>query len=322
MNIVEPNKTSEIKPTHHRWCYLNGELIEANMAVLPITTQAFNYGTAVFEGIRGYIHYSDRKVNVFRLDDHIKRFCQSASLLLIDDLPEHHTLKELILSLLKRNETCSDCYIRPIAYKRNLLPGNGFGVKLSGVSNGLSVNSLNMRSYVKQDGIACTISGWRRVADNSIPARAKITGSYVNSALAMEAAQRGGYNDAIMLNTHGYVAEATTSNVFIVKNGKLITPPVTAHILEGITRDTVITLAETFLDLKVEERDILPSELLTADECFLTGTGVEISPVSQIDHRKLNSMDIHGISMTIKYLYEQSVRGELNTFNHWLTPVY
>ncbi|UPT56615.1 branched-chain amino acid transaminase [Dickeya zeae] len=322
MNTVDPDKISEIKPVHHRWSYLNGAFIEANVAALPITTQAFNYGTAVFEGIRGYTNRSTGRVNIFRLDDHIKRLCQSASLLLIDDLPEHQALKESILSLLRRNEASSDCYIRPIAYKHHLLPGSGFGVKLSGVSNGLSVNSLNMRSYVKQDGIACTISGWRRVADNAIPARAKITGSYVNSALAMEAAQRGGYNDAIMINNHGYVAEATTSNIFMVKNGKLITPPVTAHILEGITRDTVITLAKTCLDLRVEERDILPSELLTADECFLTGTGVEISPVNQIDHRKLNSMDIHSISMSIKVLYEQSVRGELDVFDHWLTPVY
>lgn len=322
MNVVEPDKIDEVKPAHHRWSYLNGEFIEANVAALPITTQAFNYGTAVFEGIRGYTCFLDRKVNIFRLDEHLNRLCQSASLLLIDDLPEHQALKELILSLLKRNKANRDCYIRPIAYKRHLLPGSGFGVKLSGVSSGLSVNSLNMRAYVKQDGIACTISGWRRVADNAIPARAKITGSYVNSALAMEAAQRGGYNDAIMLNNHGYVAEATTSNVFMVKNGKLITPPVTAHILEGITRDTVITLARTSLGLKVEERDILPSELLTADECFLTGTGVEISPVSQIDHCKLHSMDNQGISMAIKALYEQAVRGELRAFSHWLTPVY
>ncbi|MEM6160963.1 branched-chain amino acid transaminase [Erwinia sp. P6884] len=328
MNVAYPNKISEIseiseiKPAHHRWSYLNGEFIESDLAVLPITTQAFNYGTAVFEGIRGYTHDSDGEVNIFRLDDHINRLCQSASLLLINDLPEHQVLKKLIVSLLARNKTRNDCYIRPIAYKHHLLPGSGFGVKLSGVSSGLSVNSLNMSSYIKEGGIACTISGWRRVADNSIPARAKITGSYVNSALAMEAAQRGGYDDAIMLNGHGYVAEATTSNVFMVKNGKLITPPTTAHILEGITRDTVITLATNYLDLKVEARDILPSELLTADECFLTGTGVEISPVSQIDHHKLNSMDTHSISMTIKGLYEQSVRGELNVFNHWLTPVY
>lgn len=321
MSVNDPDKTSEVKSPHHLWSYLNGDFIEASSAVLPITTQAFNYGTAVFEGIRGYRDFTGEKVNVFRLDDHLNRLIQSASLLLIDDLPDRLALKELTLKLLKRNEVNSDCYIRPIAYKNHLLPGSGFGVKLSGVSSGLSVNSLNMRSYIKPGGIVCTLSGWRRVADNSIPARAKITGSYVNSALAMEAAHRGGYDDAIMLNNHGNVAEATTSNVFIVKNGKLITPPISAHILEGITRDTVIELATTCLDLKVEQRDILPSEILTADECFLTGTGVEISPVIQVDHRKLNSMDTQSVSMSVKALYEQLVRGQLSAYNHWLTPV-
>jgi branched-chain amino acid aminotransferase len=321
MTISDADKRDETRSPHHLWSYLNGEFITADSALLPVTTQAFNYGTAVFEGIRGYAHHADNTVNVFRLDDHINRLIQSALLLLIDDLPEPQALKALTLALLKKNDVEDDCYIRPIAYKRHLLPGTGFGVKLSGVSSGLSVNSLNMRAYIKQGGVKCTVSGWRRIADNSIPARAKITGSYVNSALAMEAAHRGGYDDAIMLNHHGYVAEATTSNVFILKNRTLITPPVTAHILEGITRSTVIELATTCLDLRVEQRDILPSELLTADECFLTGTGVEISPVIQIDHRKLNSMDEKSISLSVKGLYEKLVRGQLTAFNHWLTPV-
>ncbi|AHG21712.1 branched-chain amino acid aminotransferase [Chania multitudinisentens RB-25] len=322
MKTPEINNESDVKQAHHRWAYLNEEFVEANKALLPVTTQAFNYGTAVFEGIRGYLSADSRSVNIFRLNEHIKRLLCSASLLMIDELPEQNTFKELMLTLLRRNEVKGNCYIRPIAYKRNLLPNSGFGVKLSGVSSGLSINSLNMQSYVKQDGIKCTLSSWRRVSDNSIPARAKITGSYVNSALAMEAAVRGGYDDAIMLNNHGYLSEATTSNVFIVKDGKLITPPITAHILEGITRDTVITLAATYLDLKVEERDILPSELLTADECFLSGTGVEISPVTQIDHKTLSSTNPHSVTMVIKGLYLQAVRGELNEFHHWLTPVY
>ncbi|UTH75624.1 branched-chain amino acid transaminase [Chromobacterium sp. IIBBL 290-4] len=318
---AETEKSSQAKPAHHRWSYLNGEFVEAQSASLPITTQAFNYGTAVFEGIRGYQSSADGKVNIFRLDDHLARLSQSASLLLIHDLPKLEAFRELVLTLLKRNEASGDCYIRPIAYKRNLLPGSGFGVKLSGVSNGLTVNSLSMGAYVKQDGISCTISSWRRVADNSIPARAKITGSYVNSALAMEAAQIGGHDDAIMLNNLGYVAEATTSNVFIVKNQTLITPPITAHILEGITRDTVIAIASHVLGLKVVERDILPSELLTADECFLTGTGVEISPVFRIDHHPLRSMEPQSISLTIRDLYKKIVRGELDAFSHWLTCV-
>ncbi|CAI1596179.1 branched-chain amino acid transaminase [Serratia ficaria] len=322
MSATESMPCAAAKPAHHRWIYLNGEFVEAHAAVLPVTTQAFNYGTAVFEGIRGYAHFSDGNINIFRLDEHLTRLRQSASLLLIDDLPEGQALKDLTLTLLQRNEVDSDCYIRPIAYKRHLLPGSGFGVKLSGVSSGLSVNSLGMRAYVKQDGIACTISGWRRVADDAIPVRAKITGSYVNSALAMEAAQRAGYDDAIMLNNHGYVAEATTSNVFMVKNGKLITPPVTAHILEGITRDTIMALATSCLGLTVIERDILPSELLTADECFLTGTGVEISPVIRIEHHQLRSMERQSISTTLKELYEKAARGELKAFSHWLTSVY
>lgn len=322
MNILQKQDTKDITPFHHPLVYLNGEYLNADKALLPITTQAFNYGTGVFEGIRGYTQHSSGKLAIFRLDEHLKRFRESASLLLIDDLPTHDELKEIILTLLKRNEASSDCYIRPIAYKRQLLPNSGFGVKLSNVNNGLSINSLNMRSYVKQSGINCTISSWQRVADNSIPARAKITGSYVNSALAMEAAQRGGYDDAIMLNNKGYVAEATTSNVFIIKNKTLITPPPSAHILEGITRDTVINLAKHHLGLTVEERDISPSELLTANECFLTGTGVEITLVNQIDHKKLSSTDDLSISQAIKDMYEKAVRGEMSTFDYWLTPLY
>lgn len=308
------------KPAHHPWCYLNGDWVQAVQAQFPVTTQAFNYGTAVFEGIRGYLSADGRTLNVFRLDAHVKRLTQSAALLLID-LPEPQALHDTIVDLLQRNEARGDCYIRPIAFKQHLLPGSGFGVKLSGVSSGLSINSLNMSAYVRQDGLSCTVSGWRRVSDNAVPARAKITGSYVNSALAMEAASRGGFDDAIMLNSFGYVAEATTSNVFIVKDGRLITPPVTAHILEGITRDTVITLAKKYLNITVEQRDILPSELLTADECFLSGTGVEISAVRQIDHRVLNSLHADSITQSIKALYQQAVRGELEAFRAWLSPV-
>lgn len=309
-------------PAHHLWVWLNGEMVPAQQALLPVTTQAFNYGTAVFEGIRAYRSYDGSAINIFRLDAHIDRLMQSAALLLIDDLPDRQTIAELIKSLLQRNDVQGNCYIRPIAYKRHLLPGSGFGVKLSGISSGFSINSLPMSSYVKQDGLRCTLSSWRRVADNSIPARAKITGSYVNSALAMEAAQRGGYDDALMLNSHGNLAEATTSNIFMVRKGRLITPPVSAHILEGITRDTVMTLAKERFNLTVEERDIAPSELLTADECFLSGTGLEISPVTQIDHRALNSMHIDSITLAVRTAYQQAVRGELSEYQRWLTSIY
>lgn len=322
MDMIEKQNNQGIKTPHHPLVYLNGDFLPREHALLPITTQAFNYGTAVFEGIRGYKQSSNNEISIFRLDEHLKRFKQSASLLLIDKIPPHDELKEIILTLLSRNDATKDCYIRPIAFKSNLLPNSGFGVKLSNVDSGLSINSLDMQAYVKQTGICCTISNWQRVADNSIPARAKITGSYVNSALAMEAAQRSGYDDAIMLNNKGYVSEATTSNVFIIKNKTLITPPLSAHILEGITRDTVITLAKTQLKLNVEERDISPSELLTADESFLTGTGVEIALINQIDHHKLSSSGDASYSRTIKNIYGKIVRGEISEFQHWLTPLY
>jgi len=308
-------------PAHHPWVYLNGEMVAAQQALLPVTTQAFNYGTGVFEGIRGYASHDGGSVNIFRLDAHIARLISSASLLLID-LPTPAEIAATVRDLLQRNDTQGDCYIRPLAFKRHLLPGSGFGVRLSGVSSGFSINSLPMTTYVKQDGLRCTISGWRRVSDNAVPARAKITGSYVNSALAMEAAQRGGYDDALMLNSHGNVAEATTANIFMVKKGKLITPPISAHILEGITRDSVITLAKDFFNMTVEERDILPSELLTADECFLSGTGLEIAPVKQLDHHALQSMASESVTQKIRQVYQQAVRGELKDYQSWLTSVY
>lgn len=319
--MKQSNSTTNRKTPHHKWAYFNGEFVESALGVLPITTQAFNYGTGVFEGIRCYKDFQNNFLNVFRLDEHLDRLLQSALVLKINDLPSHQAIKNLVLELLKRNNVEGDCYIRPIVFKQNLLPGATFGVKLSGVSTGLSINSLNMNSYTQDKGISCAISRWRRIADTAIPARAKITGGYVNSALAMETAHQAGYDDAIMLNNDGYISESTTSNVFIVRNGKLITPPVTAHILEGITRDSVIKIANKFLKLEVCERDILPSELLTAEECFLTGTGVEVSLVSQIDYHQLRSAEKGSTSLKIKETYAEVVRGKLTDFAHWLTPI-
>ncbi|SHO58669.1 branched-chain amino acid transaminase [Vibrio quintilis] len=315
---IQPQAPERI---HHHWVYLHGDYIPAEQASIAVTTQAFNYGTAVFEGIRGYLNPRTNILSVFRLDDHLRRLKQSADLLLIDSLPSVEKLTRVVLELLHRNEAAQDCYLRPVAYKQSLLPGAGFGVKLTGVSSGLSVNSLNMPSAAAEKESRCTISRWQRIPDNVIPARAKITGSYVNSALAMESARRGGFDDALMLNIQGNLAEATTSNVFLVRQGKLVTPPVSAHILEGITRDSVIQLAD-YMGFTVEQRDIAPSEIFAAEECFLTGTGVEIKPVTQIDHCFLNSGKENSITRQVQSAYLKAVRGELPAFSHWLTPVY
>lgn len=312
---------TETVSAHHQWVWMDGNMVSAEEASVSVTTQAFNYGTAVFEGIRAYRDNRTGQLNVFRLRDHIERLLNSARLLMINDLPSRQAIENSILELLVKNEANQDCYIRPIAFKKNLLPKMGFGVKLSGISTGFSVNSLNMPSRQSAQGISCSVSAWRRVPDTAIPVRAKITGSYVNSALAMETAMNGGHDDAIMLNIHGCVSEATTSNIFIVKNERLITPPLHAHILDGITRNTVIQLAGAYLNCDIEERDILPSELYAADECFLTGTGREISPVRKIDQYELNSDQESSLTLKLKSLYMKAVRGEMNDFGHWLTAV-
>ncbi|GGW24504.1 branched-chain amino acid transaminase [Halomonas sp. 141] len=305
----------------HPWVYLDGEIVPAAEALVPTTTQAFNYGTAVFEGIRAYAS-GNGQLNVFRLDDHLKRLEHSAKFLQLEGLPPRPEMRAIILDLLQRNQASTDSYIRPLAYKKTLLPGFSFGVKLAGVSTGLAINTLDMGAYMPANGIHCAVSSWRRIPDSSLPARAKITGSYANSALAMESAQRIGCDDALMLNVHGNLAESTSSNVFIVKGGHLITPPLSAHILEGITRDTVIKLARDELGMEVIERDVPFSELFSVEECFLSGTGVEIVPVTQIDHYKLQESGVGKVSTAIRRLYLESVRGLNAKYAHWLTPIF
>lgn len=315
-----PNQAPALPRKPHLHVYFEGQVVEAAQALIPVTTQAFNYGTAVFEGIRAYVSDAGA-LNVFRLEDHLKRLENSARLLQLDNLPDRAEMKAIIVDLLDRNLASTDSYIRPLAYKKALLPGVGFGVKLSGVSTGLVINTLPMGAYMPATGVRCAISTWRRIPDVSLPARAKITGSYANSALAMESAQRQGFDDALMLNVHGNLAESTTSNVFVVKDGCLITPPLSAHILEGITRDTVMTLARDELGLKVIERDISFSELFSVDECFLAGTGVEIVPVTQIDHYSIQAGQVGNITAKVRDLYLKTVRGQVPQYAHWLSPV-
>ncbi|MDF5893923.1 branched-chain amino acid transaminase [Pseudomonas syringae pv. syringae] len=315
-----PLNTTSTPRKPHPWVYLDDRFVAAADALVPITTQAFNYGTAVFEGIRAYVA-ENGELNVFRLDDHLKRMENSARLLQLDSLPGRAELKEIILDLLRRNDALTDSYIRPMAYKKALMPGVGFGVKLTGVSSGLVINTLAMGAYMPAAGIRCAVSSWLRIPDVSLPSRAKITGSYANSALAMESAQRNGFDDALMLNIHGNLAESTTSNVFVVKDGCLITPPLSAHILEGITRDSIMTLARETLGLSVVERDISFSELYSVDECFLAGTGVEIVPVTQIDHYVLQNHKVGELTAALRSLYLQTVKGSHSRYAHWLSPL-
>src|SRR5919205_3218325 len=230
------------------WAYHGGELVKMGDVRLSPATHGLNYGTGVFEGIRAYWNESRGTLQVLKLREHYERFETSCRILHVE-LP--HTVDELCditLEILRRNAPQEDTYIRPLAYKAV----ESVGVNLRGASE-LSIFTVPMGYYVELTGLRCAVSSWRRTADNAIPARAKCTGSYVNTALAVDAAHRAGYDDAIFLTGEGFVSEASAANIFLARKDGLVTPPVTADILEGITRDAVMELAARELDLPATE---------------------------------------------------------------------
>jgi branched-chain amino acid aminotransferase len=178
-----------------------------------------------------------------------------------------------------------------------------------------------MGNYVELTGLRCSVSSWRRTADNAIPARAKCTGSYVNTALAVDAAHRAGYDDAIFLTQGGFVSEASAANIFLVRKGGLVTPPVTADILEGITRDAVMELAEKELGMPVDKRDVGRTELYVAEEVFLTGTGFQIAPVVEIDDRPIGTGEMGPVAARLQELYFEAARGENPAYADWTVAV-
>jgi branched-chain amino acid aminotransferase len=300
--------------------YHDGEFVPLAQALLPVTTQALQYGTGVFEGIRAYAQ-NDGGLAVFRARDHYCRLLRSSRTLRIDPGHSVEELCDLTAELLRRIGTHEDMYIRPLAYKRALLPGQKPGVGLTGVSDALSVNAFRMGSYTDPAGIRCTISSWRRPSSDALPVRAKVTGGYVNNALAVDEARAAGCDDAILLNSRGQVAEASTSNVFAVVGGRLVTPPATADLLEGITRDTVVTLAADLLDTPTDFRDLGRDELAGADEVFLTGTGTEIVPVTELAGRPVADGAPGPLTTALMGAYRNVVRGAEPRYGHWLHPV-
>jgi branched-chain amino acid aminotransferase len=298
------------------WAYHGGEYVKLGDVRLSPATHGLNYGTGVFEGIRAYWNESKGTLQVLKLREHYERFEKSCRMLQIE-LPntvDEHC--EITLEILKRNAPREDTYIRPLAYKSI----ESVGVNLRGGSE-LSIFTVPMGNYVELTGLRCAVSSWRRTADNAIPARAKCTGSYVNTALAVDAAHRAGYDDAIFLTQAGFVSEASAANIFLVRRNGLITPPATADILEGITRDAVMELAERELGIRTERRDVGRTELYAADEVFLTGTGFQIAPVTEIDDRKVGTGEMGPIASRLQELYFKAARGENPDYAEWTVAV-
>src|SRR5579884_967998 len=299
--------------------FMNGEFIPAERGVISVRTHGFAYGTGCFEGIRGYWNKEDQQVYLFRLREHYERLLRSCKVLQIK-LP--YTVEQLIdisIELVRRNGQRQDVYLRPVAYKA----GEGIGVRLHDIEDHFLLTSEPMGNYVEITGLSCGVSSWRRIDDNAIPARAKICGAYVNSAFAKSEAMQNGFDEAIMLTHEGNVSEGSAENIFLVINGELVTPAPTENILLGITRDTIIKLARRELGCVTHERQVDRTELYCADEIFLCGTGAQIAPVIEVDHRPVGNGQIGPISEAIQNLYFEVVRGKRPEYRaDWCTPVY
>jgi branched-chain amino acid aminotransferase len=299
--------------------FMNGEFIPVEQGVISVRTHGFSYGTGCFEGIRGYWNEKDQQVYLFRLREHYERFLRSCKILQIS-LP--YTVDQLIdisVELVRRNGQKQNVYLRPVAYKGDEI----IGVRLHGLHDEFIITSEPVGDYIDTSGLHCGVSSWRRIDDNAIPSRAKITGSYVNSAFAKSEAMQNGFDEAIMLTHDGHVSEGSAENIFLIMNGELVTPAPSENILLGITRDTIIELARREFGRITRERQVDRTELYIADEIFLCGTGAQIAPVIRVDHRPVGNGQIGPIVGAIKQIYSDVVRGRVPEYREqWCTPVY
>ncbi len=298
--------------------YFQGEFVPLEDARISVMTHAFNYGTACFEGIRGNWNAAKEQLFIFKPDDHFERLIQSARVLNIAVSQKPSELTAITHKLVEMCGFREDIYIRPMAYKSSL----EIGVRLHNLEDDLLVFVTPFGNYLDVDaGIHCCVSSWRRIDDSAIPPRAKITGLYVNSALAKTEAIENGFDEGILLNNGGSVSEGSGENIFLVEGGKLITPPPGDNILVGITRNTIIQLAADEFGIETEERSISRGELYAADECFLTGTAAHVSPVLSID-RRLIGAGVGPITKRLSGLYFNIIRGNVEKYAGWCLAAY
>jgi len=300
------------------YAFLKKQFVPLTEAKIGIMTHAFHYGTAVFEGIRGNWNSEKQQVYLFRLKEHYERLLNGCRILKIDLPYSVDELCRITVELVQKCELKEDIYIRPMAYKST----EALGVRLYDLEDDFLVFTFPWGPYLDMDKARCCVSSWRRPDDNVIPPMLKVAGIYINNALAKTEAKERGFDEAIMLSPDGHVSEGSGENVFLVSGGKLVTPAVYNNILVGITRNTVIELAKNELGLETIERPIDRSELYLAEECFLTGTAAHITPVAEIDHRKIGSGEIGDITKKLQKIYFEVIKGENPGYLDWCTPIY
>jgi branched-chain amino acid aminotransferase len=299
--------------------FYKGRVVPYSDVKFGVLTHALNYGTAVFGGLRAYWNDDEKQLFVFRPYDHFRRFLQSAKLLCMDlDLTGDDLVKGLV-ELIRTEGHQEDLYIRPLAFYSDEI----IGVRVHDLTAEASIVVLPFGSYNKnEDNMHVTVSSWRRIDDNTIPARGKIAGAYVNSAFIKTDALRAGFDEAIVLNADGHVSEGSAANFFMLRNGVFATPPITDNVLEGITRRTVIQLLRDELAAEVQERQIDRTELYLADEMFFCGTGAQISAITRVDHRNVGSGKIGDATAHLRQMYFDVVRGRVPKYREWCHPVY
>jgi branched-chain amino acid aminotransferase len=304
----------KLRPSRFVW--FDGKTVTVERAQVPITTHAIHYGTTIFEGIRAY--WNGSNLNIFRLDEHIKRFRRSGEFYSISLNYTDKQITGAILGLCKKNKIRQSCYIRPFYFVGQ------YGINLHVTKDAPTHVAIFMFPFgdlFNKNGISAGISSWRKFSDASTPPLAKMGGNYLNSILATQECKRNGHDEAIMLDLRGNVSESPGENIFVVNDGILSTPPLSSSALDGITRNSVITLAEES-GYKILEKEITRGQLYLADEVFLTGTAAEITPVVKIDGRKIGTGKVGKITKTITTKYNEIAMGKNHQHADWLTAVY
>ena len=302
-----------------KYAFHNGSIVPIADAHVSITCTTFHYGIGCFAGIRAFWSEKDEQLYIFRAHDHYKRLLNSAKFLMSDVGYSNAELIEITAELLRKEEWRQNVYIRPIIYKDDGV----FRVQLHDSTDKIAIYSQPVGAYIKADGaLKVGVSSWRRVDDNAIPARGKISGTYINSALAKTEAVKNGYDEALVLTDDGHVSEASAANFFMVRDGVLITPPITDNVLEGITRKSIIEWGRSDFGLEVVERSIDRSELYLADEAFFCGTGVGLAAIGQVDGRLVGDGKVGPTAEKMLALYQKVTTGQEPKYAKWLTPVY
>lgn len=298
--------------------WLDGRLVPFEDAKIHVMTYSLHYGVGVFEGIRAYRTY-DGRTAIFRLREHVRRFFDSAKIYKLEIPFSEDEIVEAIRELVRRSGF-DECYIRPIAF----IDTRKLGVKPPSRRASVAIGLIRWGKYLGKayyEGARVTVSPWRRIPPNSLPLNAKAVGQYLNSYLASLDAEIKGFDEALLLDTRGFVSEGPGENIFMVKNGSVYTPPLYASVLPGVTRETVSRVLKEELEIEIQERDIALGELLTADEAFFTGTAAEITPIVEIDGVKIGSGKPGPITRKLQTLYDDIVRGKVEKYREWLTYV-